>query len=76
MQLELADARGARPVDRLLEQGLPDPAAAMAGGDHQAEVGDVVARPVRVARDGEATHDGSVVVGDEDRRVGVSLERA
>ena len=76
MQLELADARGARPGDRLLEQRLPDAATAVAGGDHQAEIGDVVARPVRVARDGETTDDGSVVVGDEDGRVGMSLERA
>ena len=76
VQLELAHARLARPRDRLLEQRAADAAAAVAVGDHQAEVGDVAACLVRVAGDREAADDRAVVLRDEDRRVGVALQRA
>ena len=46
------------------------------GGDHQAEVGDVAARAVRVARDREPADDRAVVVGDEDGGIRVPAERA
>ena len=66
VQLQLADAGRARPRLRLLEQGAPDAEAAVRGGDHQPEVGDVAAGAVRVAGDREPGDDRAVVVGDED----------
>ena len=76
VQLELVDAGVAGPRDRLLEQGAADAAAAVARGDHQAEVGDVAAGGVRVAGDREAADDGAVVLGDEHGGVRVALQRA
>ena len=73
VQLELADAGLARPRDRLLEQRAADAAAAVARGDHQAEVGDVAARRVRIAGEREPPDDRAVVLGDEDGRVGWRL---
>ena len=75
VQLELAHARLARPGDRLLEQGAADPAPAVAGGDHQPEVGDVAARRMRVAREREPADELAVRLGDEDGRVRVALQR-
>ena len=75
VQLELVDARVAGPVDRLLEQCPADPAAPVADRDHQAEIGHVTAGGVRIARDREAADDRAVVLGDEDGRVRVALQR-
>ena len=73
VQLELAHAGLARPRDRLLEQCTADAAAAVPVGDHQAEVGDVAARLVRIAGDRQSPDDHAVFLGDEDGRVGMPL---
>ena len=62
--------------DRSLEQRLPDAQAAMALRDHQAEVGDVVARGVRVTADREPPDDPLLGFGDVDGGVRVAAERA
>ena len=66
----------ARPGDRLLEQRAADAAAAVAVGDHQAEVGDMAACLVRVPRDRQPPDDRAVLLGDEDGRVGMPPQRA
>ena len=76
MQLELANACLVRPRDRLLEQRPADPATPGRRGDHQAEVGDVAARRVRVARDRQPSDDPVVVLGDEHGRVGMAAHGA
>ena len=76
VQLELEHAGVARPRDRLLEQSAADAAAAVAVGDHQAEVGDVAARLVRVPRDRQPPDDRAVLLRDEDGRVRMPPQRA
>src|SRR5919201_3046830 len=76
VELELLHAALAGPLDGGVEQRAPDPAAAVRRGHHQAEVGDVVARRVLVARDREAADDAALVLGDVDGGVRVAAERA
>ena len=66
VQLQLEHARAARPSVRLLEQRAADPAAAVARGDHQAQVGHMAARAVWIARDREPADDLALVLRDED----------
>ena len=76
MQLQLAHADLVPPAHRRSEQCGADAAAAVRGGDHQAEIGDVTARRVLVTRDRQAPDDEPVVLGDEDRRVRIAADRA
>ena len=77
VQLELAHARVARPRDRVRRGArVPTPRRRWLVGDHEAEVGDVPARRVRIAREREAPDDRSSVLGDEHGGVGVALDRA
>src|SRR5262249_23072037 len=62
VQLELLDAVFACPLDALLEQGAPDAPAPVTRRNHQAEVGDVRARRVRIAREREARDDAVLVL--------------
>src|SRR5438270_357710 len=70
-----ANAGGASPADRRFEECGADAAAAVRGGDHEAEVGDVGARGMLVARDRQAPDDGTLVLGDEDGGVRVASDR-
>ena len=66
VQLELADPGLARPVDGCLHERPPHALPARVARDHQADVGDVGARGMRVAPDREAADDRPVVaLGDE-----------
>src|SRR5262249_5968263 len=69
VQLELLDAVLARPLDGLFEQGAPDAPAPVPRCDHQAEVGDVRARWVRIASERQARDDAVLVLGHVDGRV-------
>jgi hypothetical protein len=76
VELELPDARRSRPLDGLLEQRPTDSPAAVGDGHHQAEVGDVAAGWMRVARKGQATDDACLDLGDEHGGVGVPADCA
>src|SRR3954452_18333733 len=76
VQLELADAGAASPLDRRLEERCPDPLAARIGRDHQAEICDVRARRMLIARNREAADDRAVAsLGDEHRGMRVAAQR-
>ena len=72
--LRMPASRG--PFVRGGEQGGADAAAPVLRGDREAEVGDVGARRMRVARQREPADDLAVDLGDEQRRVGVAADRA
>src|SRR5581483_8854714 len=76
VQLELRDARRARPRLRRLEQRGGDAAAAVRRRDHQAEVGHVRARRMRVAGDRQAPHERSLQLRHDQRAVGMAPEGA
>ena len=76
VQLELRDARPLRPRDGLFQQRPPDPAAPVAGGDHQAEIGHVAAGGMGIPPDREAADDPVRSLGDEDGRVRVAPQGA
>ena len=80
MELELPHADRPGPLHGFPEQGRTDSAPAMAGGDHQAEVGDVLARRVRVAAERKPADDARARalgdLGDENRGVVVAPKRA
>jgi len=69
VKLELADVHTTGPIDGCLEQSRADPSPPVARCDHEAEIGDVGARRVRVAGKGETSDDQVVVGSDEDRCV-------
>src|SRR5512132_2250462 len=76
VQLKLAHAGAARPYHGLAEQGAADPASAMGGRDHQAEIGDVPAGRMRIAPERQASDDAFIRFGNEDGRVAVAAESA
>src|SRR5205085_1311374 len=57
------------PGEGAVEERAADAAASVSGGDHQAEVGDMRAGGVRVAREREPPDELAVHLGDEDGRV-------
>ena len=65
MQLELAHAHVARPVDGAVEQSASDPAPAVLGRDHQPEVGHVPARRMGVPCGREAGDDHADVLANQ-----------
>src|SRR5207247_1401072 len=69
-------ARAARPVDRRVEQRRADAAAAMRRGDHQADVRDMAARRMLVARNREAADDETLVLRHEDGGVWIAPDCA
>ena len=76
MQLELGHANAARPLHGLLEQRPADSEPAVRLRHHQAKVGHVRARGMRVARQRKPADDSSVPgLGDEDRRVRRTADR-
>ena len=74
MQLELPHAGSARPRRGLGHECRSDALPAAARGDHQPEVGHVVARRMRVARDRQPADDALGGLCDEDGRVRVATE--
>src|SRR4051794_6113978 len=77
VQLQLTHAGCLRPLDGGSEQRPPDAPAADVLRDHQAEVGHVRARRVRVAGDAEPADDRAVrrALRDEHGRVLVATHR-
>src|SRR5581483_2210248 len=75
VQLELADAAAPPPLRGRLEQRAADASPPPLFRDHQAEVGDVRARRMRVARDRESRDDlAAVGLRDEDRGVRIAAQ--
>src|SRR5579862_452419 len=76
VQLELPHARAPRPLDRRFQERPPHALAARVARDHQADVGDVRARRMRVARHRQPADQGPVrTLGDEHRGVRVAAHR-
>jgi hypothetical protein len=75
VQLQLADPGLPGPVDGGFEQGASDSPAPMTRRDHHAEVGDVGARRMRVARERQATDDAIAVGRHQHSRIGVAADR-
>ena len=69
VELELGHAHLARPAHGGLEQRASDPVATMAGGDHETQIGDMEARRMWVARDGEPADEPLGRLRHEHRRV-------
>jgi hypothetical protein len=76
VELELVHADPPRPVLGLHHEGRSRAEAAMVAVDHQADIRDVIARGMRVARDREAADDRPVRFRNEDGRVRVAPDRA
>ena len=71
VELELRSPDSRAHTTACVEEHRPDAPPAMALGDHQAEVGDVPARRMRIARERQPADDRSVLLGDEHRGVGM-----
>lgn len=74
MQLDLAHVSRFRPRDRLLEQGPAHTQTTMARGNHQAQVSNVAARRMNVARERQPRNDAVAVLGHIDGRVRMTAD--
>src|SRR5713226_9386809 len=76
VQFELRDCVRPRPRDRALEQRAADAAAAGSRVHHEAEIRDMPARRMLVARERQAADELAVQLGDEHSRVGMTADGA
>lgn len=72
VELELAHADRGGPGGGLIEKCPPHAESPVGGCDHEAEVGDVAARRMNIAREREAPDERTAILDHEDSRVGVT----